>query len=440
MKQHQIRLLFDSLLLGAVGALSAQLFNWMLHWCQYFLLSGIAGYRPPGLPDEGGALNQSLGPHGLWLVPLSLILGGLLSGMLVYFFAPETEGHGTDTAVKAFHQDKGFIRFRVPPIKMIASAITIGSGGSAGREGPTALITAGIGSTYAGLIHRTEAERRTLVLVGMAAGLSAMFRSPIGTALFAVEVLYSDMELEAPVLLFTMLASITAYSINGLFVSWQPLFRVPATFTFAATADYGWYLVLGLLSGAAASLLPWLFYATRDLFLRFPIPLFLKPALGGFCTGVIALFLPEVMGGGYGWIQEAINGHFGAWLLAALFLGKAFAFCLTVSSGGSGGVFAPTLYLGAMLGGLLACLAHQPTAAFVVVGMAAVFGAAARVPIATLLMVMEMTGGFDLLVPACFAVVVSVLVQVALTRSFRYQTLYQAQIPHRPAVGALAEG
>ena len=127
------RLLFDSVILGIVGGLSAQLFMWMLRLAERLLLFGIGGYRPPGLPEEGGVLREFIGPHGLWLVPVATTVGGLISGALVYGFAPEAEGHGTDTVVKAVHWTAGKIRARVAPIKMIASAITIGSGGSAGR-------------------------------------------------------------------------------------------------------------------------------------------------------------------------------------------------------------------------------------------------------------------------------------------------------------------
>jgi hypothetical protein len=138
------RLLLDSIVLGIVGALSAQLFMWMLRLSQKAFLVSVAGYRPPGLPEEGGVLREVVGPHGLWLVPVATTLGGLISGALVYGLAPETEGHGTDTVVKALHWTGGVIRARVAPVKMLASAITIGSGGSAGREGPAALIAAGL--------------------------------------------------------------------------------------------------------------------------------------------------------------------------------------------------------------------------------------------------------------------------------------------------------
>ena len=225
---REARLLAEAVLLGVVGALAAQVFMWALHFCSHVSRTRLAGYTPPGLPGEGGALVERVGPHWLWLVPVATTLGGLISGWIVYTWAPEAEGHGTDTAVKAFHRTGGFIRSRVAPLKLIASAITIGSGGSAGRERPTALIGAGIGSTYATWEHRPDEGLRLLGLMGMAAGLSAIFRSPIGTAFFAIEVLYGGMDLEASPLVYTMLASIVAYAINGLFVSWEPLFSFPA--------------------------------------------------------------------------------------------------------------------------------------------------------------------------------------------------------------------
>ncbi|MEJ2236657.1 MAG: chloride channel protein [Syntrophobacterales bacterium] len=343
---------------------------------------------------------------------MATTLGGLISGFMVYALAPEAEGHGTDTAVKAFHHLGGRIRARVPFVKMLASAITIGSGGAAGREGPTALISAGIGSVYASLERRSDEERRLLTLIGMAAGLSAIFRSPVGTAMFAIEVLYSDMEFDGGALLYTLLGSVVAYAVNGLFVGWQPLFQVPAGLALPHFFDYSWYIVLGAAAGLVATLIPTVFYRIRDGFAALPIPPHFKPALGGLGIGLLAMGLPQVLGGGYGWIQEAIDGRLSLILLLVLIFAKLLAFSLTVSSGGSGGVFAPSLYVGAMLGGLLAQLFHQPSAAFVIVGMAAVFAGAARVPLASMLMVTEMTGGYHLLPPAALAVILSPVVQI----------------------------
>jgi chloride channel protein, CIC family len=423
------RLLLESAVLGVAGALSAQAFMWMLRLCNRLLLQGLAGYQAPGMETHAG-LVQRIGPHGLWLIPLVTTLGGLLSGILVYSFAPEAEGHGTDTVVNAFHRQQGLIRPRVAPLKMVASAITIGSGGAAGREGPIALITATIGSFYARLTHRTEEERRLLLLAGMAAGLSAIFRSPMGTSIFAIEVLYGEMEFEVGALLYTMCSSAVAYAVNGLFVGFAPLFSLPRI-AIPSFASYGWYAVLGIAAGIIGTLLPVVFYRVRDLFRALPIPLWMRPGLGGLGVGLLALRLPQVLQGGYGWMQLAMDGRMALGLMLVLVFAKTVAFALTVSSGGSGGVFAPSLFVGAMLGGACALVAHQSSAVFVVVGMAAVFGAAARVPIATMFMVTEMAGGFHLLVPAGMAVMIAYLLQDRLSVNFKYRSLYEAQVANR---------
>jgi CIC family chloride channel protein len=424
-------LLIDTVFLGIAGALGARLFMFLLNLAEGIFLEGLAGYHLVRLPGQGGALGQSFGDYGIWVIPLVAALGGLISGIVVYSIAPEAEGHGTDTTVKAFHHTCGYIRARVTPVKIIASAITIGSGGAAGREGPTALFSSGLGSIYATLTKRSDNERGLLILIGMASGLSAIFRSPIGTAFFAIEVLYSDMEFDAAAFLYTMLGSIVAYTVNGLFVGWEPLFQIPQNLSVQQFSDYAWYALLGLSCGLIGTILPNVFYYTRDSFHKIPIPSHFKPAIGGLAVGIIALGLPQVLGGGYGWIQEVIDGRFTITLLLLLLFGKMVAFALTVGSGGSGGVFAPTLFVGAMLGGLFAHLFHQSAAAFAVVGMAAVFGSAGRVPFATLLMVTEMTGGYNLLVPAALAVMLAYLIQSTLSVHLKYKSLYESQVISR---------
>ena len=418
--RRQQLLLLDTVLLGVVGALSARVFEALLALFRHLFLDRIAGYH-------------LLSHTADWRIAISTTLGGLLSGLLVYTFAPEAEGHGTDTAVKAFHRLAGIIRARVPVIKTLASAITIGSGGSAGREGPTALIAAGIGSIYAQWTRRSESDRRLLLVAGMAAGLSAIFRSPVGTAFFAVEVLYGEMEFESSALPYTLLASIVAYCVNGWFVGFGPLFRVPTDLPAPTPAGWGCFAALGLVSGLVAVLLPSTLYGIRDAFHRIPCRPHFKPAIGGLLVGLVAIPLPQVLGGGYEWIQQAIDGHLGLVLLLLLAFAKMVTFALTIGSGGSGGVFAPSLYVGAMFGCMMSHLFHQPAASFAVVGMAAVFGAAARVPIATILMVTEMTGGYVLLVGAALAVILSSLVQSFITDRFhlKYPSLYEAQVATR---------
>ena len=204
------RLLFDSVLLGIIGSMGTQLFMWMLRLSQHLFLTWIGGYRPPGLAEEGGVLRETIGPHGLWLVPVATTLGGLISGALVYGLAPETEGLGTDTVVKAVHLLPMALRARVAPVKMLASAVTIRLGriGGPRRTDSADRRRFRFGVRVAAASARRE--RRLLVLMGMAAGLSAIFRSPIGTAIFAVEVLYGGMDFEADALIYCMLAAIIA--------------------------------------------------------------------------------------------------------------------------------------------------------------------------------------------------------------------------------------
>jgi len=427
----EARKLLDTLILGVAGAGAALLFGWLLRISQQLFLVKLAGYTMPDLDIMGVVHPAVLGRHGLWLIPVSTTLGGLIAGFLVFTFAPEAEGHGTDTVVAAFHRTAGVIRARVAPLKMVASAITIGSGGSAGREGPTALITAGFGSIYGSWTKRTDEERRFLIIVGMAAGLSAVFRSPIGTAVFAIEVLYGGMEFESSLLIYTMLASVVAYAVNGAVVGLHPMFDIPASLREPGDRTYGWYALLGIACGILGVVLPVVFYKMRDLFKRLPVPTWTKPAIGGLLVGLMALHWPQLLGGGYAWMQLAINGDMIFKLVIALALLKIISLSLTVSSGGSGGVFAPALFIGCMLGSATGLALHLPAAPFAVVGMAALFGAAARVPFATLLMVVEMTGGYQLLVPAGLAVMIAYLVQVLASTPFRHRSLYEAQVESR---------
>jgi chloride channel protein, CIC family len=432
----EYRLLFYSALIGIAGGLGAQLFVWILNLAERLLLFGIAGYRPP----EPGSLNPQpfFTGSAYWLIPVATTLGGLLSGILVYTFAPEAEGHGTDAAVEAFHFKGGKVRPIVPLIKVFASAITIGSGGAAGREGPTAQISVGVGSLLADFLHLPDEDRRILVLAGMAAGLAAIFRSPLGMAIFSVEILYSGMAFETEALIYTVIASVVAYAVNGFFVGWSPIFFFPQTVHFTQPIALAGYASLGVVAGVIGAIEPPIFYGIRDLFRALKIPNHIKPAIGGFLMGLLALWLPETISTGYGWVQKAMTGDYIGWSLVLLALAKIVAMSLTISSGGSGGVFGPNVYIGGMVGAWVAFVADRlipgagfSSAAFAVVGMAAVFAGTARVPIATLIMVAEMTGGYGLIVPSMFATIIAFVVERTLSTGFKYPRLYEAQVELR---------
>ncbi len=418
MKKEYTKLFIDAVFLGLIGVAAAQVFTFLVNFAAHLFLERLVGIK-------NGVPGANFSAH---LIPLVTALGGLLSGLIVYTLAPEAEGHGTDAAIKAFHFSEGKIRPRVPFIKMLASAITIGSGGSAGREGPVVQISAGVASIYATLTKRSVPERRLLLLIGMAAGLAAVFRSPIGAAMFSVGILYSEVDIEAHAVLFSLLASVTAYALNGFLVSWEPLFKVP-DFLITDLSQYLAFASLGLCAGLVASVLPEIFYRTRDLFRSLPLPNVFKPAIGGLAVGLMALELPHVLGGGYPWIQAAIDGKIPIGLMLVLIIAKMLALSLTVGSGGSGGVFAPSLFIGAMLGGVLAHVFQQSPHPYVVVGMLSVFGAAARVPLASLFMVIEMTGAFHMLGAAALSVTISYVIQKFFAGAFKYQSLYEGQVP-----------
>ena len=432
------RLLIMSVFLGIVGGFGAQLFLLMLHWGDIYILGFLGHYHPIDVTTAHAA-GTAPKPfsHWYWMVPVATTVGGLVSGFLVYTFAPEAEGHGTDAAVKAFHRTAGRMRARIPLVKTVASAITIGSGGSAGREGPTAQIAAGVGAIVGSILKLPDDERRYIVLMGMAAGLSAIFKSPLGTAIFAVEILYSRMAFEGGALIYTLIAAAVAYAVAGAFGGYTPLFVLPDHTGMNSPFDLVWFSILGIAAGLLGAVLPTVFYRVRDWFSDMKIPNHFKPAIGGLAVGLIGIALPPLLGGGYGYIQFALAGGAGlaVWFLLLLSLGKIVALSLTIGSGGSGGVFAPSLYVGALLGASFAALLGVfhvngvDASALGVVGMAALFAGAARVPIASLVMVVEMTSGYHLIMPTMVAVALAFVVQFTLTRRTKYPTLYEAQVP-----------
>lgn len=449
------RLIVISFALGVVGALGAQLFLLLLHLTDTWVLAFLGHYHTITVADAH-AMGVPPKPftHLYWWLPVATTLGGLVAGGLIYGLAPETEGHGTDATLLAFHRNNGRMRTRAPFVKIVASAITIGSGGSGGREGPTAQIASGVGAIVGSLFKLPDDERRLVMLIGMAAGLSAIFKSPLGTAIFAVEILYSRIAFEGDALIYTLVSAAVAYAITGAFSGYTPLFLLPESQHVVQPMDLVWFALLGILAGGLGALLPAVYYRTRDAFRALKVPDYFKPAIGGLAVGLIGMALPQVIGGGYGYMQFALQGGTGllAWVLLLFSLGKIVTLSLTIGSGGSAGMFGPTLYVGTMLGAAFAAtlnLLHLglDSSWFAVVGMAAVFAGGARVPIASMVMVIEMTGGFELIMPTMIAVALAFIVQIALTRHAKYPTIYEAQVPtpaespvHRAAYYETAAG
>jgi len=431
------RLMLYGLLVGLVSGIGASLFLVALEWLTYFVLDYLAGF-PPGAP-AGEHLVQSM-PHGtpkLWLLFLAPAIGGLLSGLIVYTWAPEAEGHGTDALIDAFHNKNGSIRTRIPFIKGIASIITLAFGGSAGREGPIAQIGGGFGSWVGRMLKLDPRERRLLLLAGCAGGLGAIFRAPLGGAITSIEVLYTE-DFETEAIVPCIISSVVAYSTFTFFFGHQPIFATPAI-TFTDPRELLLYAVLGLVCVPVGWLYSRSLYGLRDrLFRRLPIKRHLVPAVGGLVVGCLGLLTPKVLSGGYGAIQSALLGELPLGLMASLALLKVFATSCTIGSGGSGGVFGPSLFIGAMLGGVIGKLGNlyfpgivEHSGAFALVGMAGFFAGVAKAPIGALLMVSEMTRGYGLVVPLMFVSVITVLLS-------RRWSIYEKQVRNKFASPAHA--
>jgi CIC family chloride channel protein len=443
----QGRLLAAALAVGVVAGLGAIVFTVACQAVVWVALDAGAGYRPLGPGNEARVAwlpetDQAFRP---WLLLLIPVLGGLVSGWLVFTFAPEAEGHGTDSVIDAYHRHQGQIRPRVPLIKILASAITLGSGGSGGREGPIAQIGAGFGSFLANLIGLPPAQRRVLLAAGMGAGIAAVFRAPLAGALFAAEVLYSSPEFEPEVIIPAGVASVVAYCTFGLAFGYRPLFSGLPRLEFDDPLQLVPYLVLALAMAFLAMLYTRSFYGLQRLFHRLPLPRTLKPALGAFLTGgfglaLFALFQRKqalaVMSFGYGILQDVLTEPSGlpadTWtavgLLLGVALGKILTTSLTIGSGGSGGVFGPSMVIGGCAGGALGLLFHSlwpglvpHPVSFALVGMAGFFSAAAKTPFSTLIIVSEMTGDYGLLLPTLWVCLIGFLLSDE-------QSLYHSQV------------
>ncbi len=437
------------LLIGIVAGVGAIIFYTLIQLVTGVMLGGIAGFYPP---TAAGELATSVASHPNYLlIPVSTAIGGLVAGFLVFKFAPEAEGHGTDAAIEAFHKKNGIIRKRVPIIKTIASAFTIGSGGSAGREGPTAQIAAGFGSAISDFLKLSPTDRRTAVAVGIGAGIGSIFKSPFGGAILSSEILYSGADFEVSALIPSFIASPIGYVIFASYTGFTPVFGTSsALFSFSNPWSIVIFALLGLLCGLVGRLYTTTFYSVKSFFNSLSVPKYFRPVIGAAIAGVIGIFFPQVIGLGYGFLQFLIDGklnmittnYFTLPLVITLFLLillKIFATSVTVSSGGSGGVFAPALGIGGFVGATLWVATSSlipglipQLGALVIVGMMALFAGVGRAPIAVILMVSEMTGNLSLIGPSMLAVVIAFFVCGSKYTIYRSQVRSRADSPaHR---------
>ncbi|MGI6458215.1 MAG: chloride channel protein [bacterium] len=398
------RAIFLSGIVGVISGLGAIVFNFMVFGCSdLFIIMGL-GWEKVQVSQDAILLIPAEGLR-YWLLPLVPALGGLMSGLLVFTLAPEAEGHGTDAYIRAFHKLRGKIRGRIPIIKTIASAITIGSGGSAGREGPIVQIGAGFGSWLGQILKLDARECRILMIAGTAGGIGAIFSAPLGGAILAIEILYMNQEMETEGLIPAIISALISYSVFSTLTGQTQIFHTPE-FEFHASELIP-YALLGVVCAFVGILYVIIFYGMRDfLFKKIPIMPHFLPMIGGLLMGLLALLRPEILSGGYGWIERALNEDLGISFMFSLVIFKILATSFTVSSGGSGGVFGPSLFIGCMLGATFGQTFElyfpnviQDPRSFALVGMVAFFSGISKVPISGLLMVTEMSQSYQLLVP-----------------------------------------
>ena len=402
--------------IGIIAGIGAIIFHYLCQVGIHVFMDVMAGYRPPAPAGEHHLFPPSTREFNRWILLLLPAFGGILSGWLVYTFAPEAEGHGTDAAINAYHNTGGLIRARVPIVKTIASAITLTTGGSGGREGPIAQIGAGFGSFLATKFKLSRRERRIMMAAGVAAGVGSIFRAPLAGALFAAEVLYRDPEFESEVIIPAGISSVVAYCLFCLVFGWGSLFESPP-FKFQNPLELGPYVILALILAATGAFYVKSFYGITGFFHSLKIPNHIKPAIGGLCTGIIGFFLPQTLAFGYGFAQMAIQNELAISFLLFLALGKILTTSFSIGSGGSGGVFGPSIVIGGAMGGAVGKIFHQlmpgvvtEPGAFVVVGMAGFFTAVSNTPISTIIFVSEMTNSYHLLLPSLAVCTVAYLV------------------------------
>ena len=418
------RVLLLSVLVGILAAFGAILFQIAVDFCKYIFLGQIVGLSLGGPAGEITLFHSDPQPYRWPLLLVVPTLGGLASGILVFFFAPEAKGHGTDGVIDSYHFKRGIIRPIVPVIKTIASAITIGTGGSAGKEGPIAQISAGMASFVGQRFKLSSRHMRIMIIAGLAAGIGATFRAPLAAGLFAAEVLYREMDFDRDVIMPALISPIIAYAVFTAFFEAGHLFATP-NLAFNNSWELIPYTLVALIVGFGARGFVYVFDKSESFFDKLTIPNWTKPALGGFLVGVIGLAAPRALSESYGLLQDAHLNQLSIGVIIFLIFAKIATTSLTIGSGGSGGVFGPSIVIGGLIGGLVGMLVNMITpvsqSAYVIVGMAGFFSAAANTPISTIFMVSEMTGSYSLLVPTMW---VSTLAYIL----GRGATLYKKQL------------
>ncbi len=418
---EQVMMIILAVLIGAVTGGAAIVFGFLIGWFHDIFL------------NKGYGLGKELAWWGRYSLPLIPAAGGLIVGLLIRYGAREAKGPGVSEVMNAVATRGGVIRPRVAAVKSLASAITIGSGGSAGREGPIVQIGSALGSGIGQLFNLSSNRINVLIGCGAAAGIAATFNAPIAGALFATEVILGAFSVEAfgPIII----ASVIGSSVSRMYYGDFPVITV-TEYVLQSPLELPLYAVLGVLLGFGALLFTKSLYFFEDWFNSFNkyIPEWLTPAIGGLLIGIMGLWLPQVMGIGYEWMDVAFEAKFVWWMLLLLFFGKILATSLTLGSGGSGGVFAPSLFMGAVFGGMFGMLVNwlfpaitAPPGAYALVGMGAMVGGTSYAALTGIIIVFEMTDDYRIVLPLMLAVVISTIV----AKRFEVNSIYTLKLARR---------
>lgn len=409
-------LIATALIVGLGTGFGAIIFRWLIDFIHF-------------LAFDGG--RRVLGMSGSYYVLFLPAIGGLFVGPLIYLFAQEAKGHGVPEVMEAVALKGGRIRPVVAIIKSLASSICIGSGGSAGREGPIVQIGSALGSTLGQALHMSDTRIRMLVACGAAGGISATFNAPIAGVLFALEVILGEFSIGH--FSTVVISSVTADVIARIFLGNARAFAVPAYYL-VSPWELFLYAGLGVLAAPVGVGFTRLLYKMEDVFAAWEFPEYLKPAVGGLGVGLLGLYAPELFGVGYEVIDLALHDELPFMIMGVLLIGKLIATSLTLGSGGSGGVFAPGLFMGSMVGGLFGNVVHRvaPTitavpGAYALVGMATVFAASARAPLTAIIILFEMTGDYRIILPLMLSTVIATL----LAEQIESESIYTLKLSRR---------